>query len=130
MYSNLVTLSRRLSSTSMKFDVLMKQFNDQKKYRQSIDLFDKFLKENTMEKISSLAVTQAIRALIELKQYRRAMEIEQNLSPNLIQNDFIRYQCIRLYSRSFLWKPISNRRYFSTLFCSEVRKCIKGKRSL
>jgi hypothetical protein len=75
--------------------------NDQKKYQKSIDLFEKFFKEKTLSKISPLAIDQAIRALTELKQYQRAIEIEQNLSPDLIQNVFIRYQCIRLYSTLF-----------------------------
>jgi hypothetical protein len=79
----------------------MKQFNDQKEYKKSIDLFEKFLKEKTLSKISRLAIDQAIRALIELKQYQRAIQIEQNLSPNLIENDFIRTRFIRLYSTSF-----------------------------
>ncbi len=79
----------------------MKQFNDQNKYQKSIDLFEKFLKEKTLSEISPFAIVQAIRALTELKQYQRAIEIEQNLSPNLIQNIFVRYRFIRLYSMSF-----------------------------
>jgi len=79
----------------------MKQFNDQKKYQKSIDLFEKFLKEKPLSKISRLSIDQAIRALIELKQYQRALEIKQNLSPNLIENVFIRNRFIHLYSTSF-----------------------------
>jgi hypothetical protein len=101
MYSNLFIIYRRLLSTSIKFDVQMKQFNDQKQYQKSIDLFEKFLKEKTLSNISPLAISQVIRALTELKQYQRAIEIEQNLSPNLIEDVFIRYRCIRLYSTSF-----------------------------
>jgi hypothetical protein len=101
MYSNLLIIYRRLLSTSINFDVQMKQFNDQKKYQKSIDLFEKFLKEKTLSEISPFAIVQAIRALTELKQYQRAIEIEQNLSPNLIQNIFVRYRFIRLYSMSF-----------------------------
>jgi hypothetical protein len=101
MYSNLFIIYRRLLSTSINFDVQMKQFNDQKKYQKSIDLFEKFLKEKTLSEISPFAIVQAIRALTELKQYQRAIEIEQNLSPNLIQNIFVRYRFIRLYSMSF-----------------------------
>ncbi len=88
-------------STSIKFDIQMKQFNDQKKYQKPIDLFEKFLKEKPLSKISRLAIDQAIRALIELKQYQRALEIKQNLSPNLIENVFIRNRFIHLYSTSF-----------------------------
>jgi hypothetical protein len=101
MYSNLLIIYRRLLSTSINFDVQMKQFNDQNKYQKSIDLFEKFLKEKTLSEISPFAIVQAIRALTELKQYQRAIEIEQNLSPNLIQNIFVRYRFIRLYSMSF-----------------------------
>ncbi len=101
MYSNLFIIYRRLLSTSIKFDVQMKQFNDQKQYQKSIDLFEKFLQEKTLSNISPVAIGQAIRALTELKQYQRAIEIEQNLSPNLIEDVFIRYRCIRLYSTSF-----------------------------
>ncbi len=101
MYSNLLIIYRRLLSTSINFDVQMKQFNDQKKYQKSIDLFEKFLKEKTLSEISPFAIVQAIRALTELKQYQRAIEIEQNLSPYLIQNVFVRYRFIRLYSMSF-----------------------------
>jgi hypothetical protein len=101
MYSNLLIIYRRLLSTSINFDVQMKQFNDQNKYQKSIDLFEKFLKDKTLSKISPLAIGQAIRALTELKQYQRAIEIEQNLSPYLIQNVFVRYRFIRLHSMSF-----------------------------
>jgi len=101
MYSDLFIIFRRLSSTSIKFDIQMKQFNDQKEYKKSIDLFEKFLKEKTLSKISRLAIDQAIRALIELKQYQRAIQMEQNLSPNLIENDFIRTRFIRLHSTLF-----------------------------
>jgi len=101
MYSNLFIIYRRLLSTSIKFDIQMKQFNDQKKYQKSIDLFENFLKEKPLSKISRLAIDQAIRALIELKQYQRALEIKQNLSPNLIENVFIRNRFIHFYSTSF-----------------------------
>jgi len=101
MYSNLFIIYRRLLSTSIKFDVQMKQFNDQKKYQKSIDLFEKILKEKSLSSISPLAIDQAVRALVELKQYQHAIEIEQHLSPNLMENVFIRHQFIRLYSRSF-----------------------------
>ena len=88
----------------MKCDVLMKQFNDQKKYQQSIDVFEKFLKEKTLAKMSPFVINQALRALIELKQYQRAMEIKQHLPQSLIDNDFVRYQFIRLYCRTLKWE--------------------------
>ncbi len=52
-------------------------------------------------KTSPMAIVQALQALIELKQYQRVIEIEQNLPQNLTQDHFIRTQRIRLYSMSF-----------------------------
>jgi hypothetical protein len=71
MYSEWFIISRRLLSTLIKFDFQMKQFNDQKKYKNSIDLFEKIVKENSLSKMSILAIDQAIRSLIELKHYER-----------------------------------------------------------
>ena len=101
MFSFLL-VGRRLASTYVALDVQMKQLNDKKKYRQAIDLFENLIQGKKQSTISSLAIDQAIRASTELKDYKRAIKIEENLSPDLIQNNFIRTRLIRLHSLLFL----------------------------
>jgi hypothetical protein len=91
---------RGLSSTCVTLDVQMKRLNDQKKYRQAMDLYERSRREKNST--SRLLVDQALRALIELRDFHRAIDIENEISSDQLQSPFIRNRLIRLHSQLFV----------------------------
>jgi hypothetical protein len=76
----------------------IKQFNDKKEFQKAIALFDKHSQE---QQSTPVAINQALRACVELADFKRGKDIHKRLSPYLANNTFIRTSLIRLYSRSF-----------------------------
>ena len=108
-------ISRRFTSTLVDLGAQMKKLNDNGHYKDSIKLFEDHTKDN--ERIlTTLAVNQALRACIEIKDYGRGENIHKNLSSLLVQNSFIQTNLIRLYSKFPCW-TVSESRSIEKILC-------------
>ena len=89
-------LIRFLSSSKLNdvdIGAKMKSFNDQQQYQKSVELFEK----NRNKSLTSLTISQALKALIHLKKYEQARILHHQLSSVELNNNFIRTNLIRLY---------------------------------
>ena len=77
----------------------MKLFNEKKQFRKALDLFDKHSKNNT-ETLSSLVITQALKACAHLKDLHRGSAIHELVSSRAYDDAFISTSIIHLYSKS------------------------------
>ena len=77
----------------------MKLLNEKKQFRKALDLFDKHSKNNT-ETLSSLVITQALKACAHLKDLHRGSAIHELVSSRAYDDAFISTSIIHLYSKS------------------------------
>ena len=87
---------RRLSTLS-DLGAKMKQLNDIGQYQKVLELYETQTHEK--QKPNTLVVNQALKAYIELGDFKRGVNIHKSLSPYLVNNTFIRNSLIRLYSK-------------------------------
>ncbi len=92
--------SRRLQSTFIDYGSQMKKLNDNRQFKEAIELYENQIKKQN-KRISTLSVNQALKACIELDDIKRAKEISQNLSLSMTNNSFILANIIRLHSKLF-----------------------------
>ena len=85
----------RLYSTFIELGFQMKQFNDKKQFRKALSSFEKHFPKQ----MNPLIVNQAVRACIHLNEFQRGKTIHQELPSNLLHNQYIRTNLIRLYRK-------------------------------
>ena len=97
----------------------MKQFNDDKKYDQVLQLFDKYTKENNPRSIPSRIVTQAIKACTQTGDLKRAKDIHRRLSSSIANDPYISFSLINVYSKPnyFSSRKLSRLRCVSSPIC-------------
>ena len=86
----------RLSSTFVDVGMQMKQLNDTKQFSKAISVFD----HHRQKQPTPLTINQALKSCIHLKDFHRGKIIHQELSPSLLNNQYIRANLIRLYSKT------------------------------
>jgi hypothetical protein len=90
-------ICRRQVSTLPDLGTRIKQLNDARDFHKALALFDVHVQQQDP---TALAVNQALKACIALGDFKRAINIHQRLSPQLLSNFFIQNNLIRLYSAS------------------------------
>lgn len=93
--SSSIVIRERLSILS-KYDlgIRMKQLNDQQRYKDALDLFNKH-----QHLINDQSINQALKACTKEKDYRRGMAIHEQLSSNSLNNRFLLSSLIYFYSK-------------------------------
>lgn len=110
----------RLSSTFVDIGAQMKQLNDNGQYRKSLLLFENLIKKNNKTP-TSLVINQALKACIELEDFKRGENIHKHLSPYLLKNSFIETNLIRLYSNFLFFRcDRINKQSYLNIFYSEI----------
>ena len=92
----------------------MKQFNDDKKYDQVLQLFDKYTKDNNPKSIPSRIATQAIKACTQMGDLKRAKDIHRRLSSSITSDPYISSSLINVYRKP---KDFSSIKTFSSSLC-------------
>ena len=98
MFSLFQFCSFRLSSTLIHVSNQIKQLNNVKQFRKVINLFDSYIQHDIP---TDIIIYQTLKACIELKDFKRGKEIHRNLSAQSMNNSFIQYNLIHLYSKFF-----------------------------
>ncbi len=99
-----IPLSSSSSSSSSKdVDSIMKKLMDDKEYKQVLDLFDKQTKP-----CNDVITQMVIKACIHLNKHQRITDIQEKLSPQLLNNSYIQTTLIQFYSELL------------TFFCNEI----------
>ncbi len=91
------------SSSSKDIYSIMKKLMDEKQYKQVLDLFDKQTKP-----CNHFITYMVIKACIHLNKYQRITDIQEKLSPQLLNNPYIQTTLIQFYSELL------------TFFCNEI----------
>ncbi|CAF1134433.1 unnamed protein product [Rotaria sordida] len=74
----------------------MKLLNDKKKFKEALELFDKY-KENNNKTLSSYTITQALKASARIRDLQRGSTIHQFISSDMKDNSYILVSLIHLY---------------------------------
>ncbi|UJR34389.1 hypothetical protein I4U23_021797 [Adineta vaga] len=74
----------------------MKCLNDNKQFKQSLELFDKY-KKNNLKSFSSLLITQALKACTHLKDYQTGLNIHHLISSRINNDSYILASLINFY---------------------------------
>jgi transcriptional regulator of NAD metabolism len=92
--------STPLSSSSSSKDInsIMKKLMDDKQYKQVLDLFDKQTKP-----CNDVITHMVIKACIHLNKHQRITDIQEKLSPQLLNNPYIQTTLIQFYSELFIF---------------------------
>ncbi len=86
------------SSSSKDIDLIMKKLMDDKEYKQVLDLFDKQTKP-----CKDTVTDMVIKACIHLNKHQRITDIQEKLSPQLLNNPYIQTTLIQFYSELFIF---------------------------
>jgi hypothetical protein len=76
----------------------MKKLMDDKEYKQVLDLFDKQTKP-----CNDVIIQMVIKACIHLNKHQRITDIQEKLSPQLLNNSYIQTTLIQFYSELFIF---------------------------
>ena len=76
----------------------MKLLNDKKQFHKALQLFDQCKEQNTGA-LSSLTVTQALKACAHTGDLRRGLEIHQAIASRTENDDYILASLIHMYSK-------------------------------
>ena len=76
----------------------MKSLNDNKQFKKALELFDKH-KENKIKRLSSLIITQALKACTHLGELQRGKAIHHLISSRIKNDIYISASLIHLYSK-------------------------------
>ena len=75
----------------------MKMLNDKKQFKQTIELFERETKKNK-EKLSSFIIDQALKACVEVRDFRRGRDIHQLVQHRLSADSSLVKSLIHFYS--------------------------------
>ena len=76
----------------------MQRFNQEKKFDQALQLFDEY-KGNNPRQWSSTIVTQALKACIQIGDFKRGIGIHHRLPSSIKKDRYVSSSLIRLYSK-------------------------------
>ena len=93
-----ITLSKRSVAVRSDLDLgnQMKLLNDQKRFNQALQLFDQYKKNNT-ETLSSMIITQALKACAQMNDLQRGSTIHYLISSRVKNDPYILASLIHLY---------------------------------
>ncbi|CAF4263496.1 unnamed protein product [Adineta steineri] len=94
-----VKRSVTISQSNFHLSNQMKLLNDNKQFKKTLELFDKYTKNNT-KTFSSYIITQALKACTHLKDLERGKTIHHHLISSRTKDDlYITTSLIHLYSK-------------------------------
>lgn len=78
--------------------VELKSLNDKKQFRKTLELFNKY-KEKDIQTLSSLTITQVLKACTHLGDLHRGSTVHQRLQQRVKEDVYIQVSLIHLYSK-------------------------------
>jgi hypothetical protein len=87
--------------SNISLDKQMKNLNDKKQYEKCLDLFDEYKQMNKKD-LSSLSVSQALKACTQIGDFQRGLNIDSILSSRLKNDSTIITSLIHFYSKFIL----------------------------
>ena len=92
-------ITKRLITNRQNFNLgyEMKLLNDKKEYQKALELFDK-MKDKNIEKVSSMMITQALKASTQINDFQRGSNIHQMISSRLKIDNHILTSLIHFFS--------------------------------
>ncbi|CAF3936002.1 unnamed protein product, partial [Rotaria magnacalcarata] len=99
--SSLISFGKRAMIINSDFDLAnkMKLFNDNNQYQKSLELFDKY-KKNNLELCSNFIITQALKACAQLGDIRRGTTIHNRIESHIKDDTYILSALISFYIKS------------------------------